>query len=373
MIRVGVLTSSRADFGIYLPLLKRLHQRQDVFDASLIVFGMHLCKQFGYTADQIEEAGFKISYRISSMLGHDDPASISSTYAITALKFADFWGEHGSKFDVVFCLGDRFEMAAAVAAGIPLGIRFAHIHGGETTLGAIDNIYRHSITLASKWHFVSAKPFTERIHSLVGSDVKCFVAGSLSLENLRDISIQSLSELKEQWGIDLKHPSILITIHPETASPESNQENIREVEFALIELSKKWQLIVTMPNADTYGSEYREMYARIAKTAYGNIYLIENFGTLSYFSCMHHCSMLLGNTSSGIIEAATFRKYVIDLGDRQKGRLTSGNVTSIPFNAELMIRTVDKVASKGEYFGDNVYQSGDTTGIIMRALENEFS
>ena len=143
-MKIGVLTSSRADFGIYLPLLKAL-QADSFFQLELIVFGTHLSRYHGYTVQQIIEEGFEPIHQIHQMLLTDEDNAISTSYALTALKFADFWKNHS--FDCVFCLGDRYEMAAAVAAGIPYNIPFAHIHGGETTLGAIDNVYRHGISL----------------------------------------------------------------------------------------------------------------------------------------------------------------------------------------------------------------------------------
>src|SRR5690606_5753673 len=145
-MRVAVLTSSRADFGIYLPLLNRLKE-DPFFQLEIIAFGTHLSKFHGYTLDQIKESGFTTIHEISSLLTNDDEVSIATSFGLTVLKFADFWDKHS--YDWVLCLGDRFEMAAAVQAGIPFGVRFAHLHGGETTLGAIDNIYRHQTSLAS--------------------------------------------------------------------------------------------------------------------------------------------------------------------------------------------------------------------------------
>ena len=144
-MRIGVLTSSRADFGIYLPLLN-LIKLDTFFKLEIIAFGTHLSQLHGYTVHEIEENGFDHIQKIPSLISNDSESSISSSYGLTVLKFADFW--HNNKYDLVFCLGDRFEMSAAVQAGIPFGINYAHIHGGETTLGAIDNVYRHQISIA---------------------------------------------------------------------------------------------------------------------------------------------------------------------------------------------------------------------------------
>ena len=159
-MKVGILTSSRADFGIYLPLLNYIKEIP-LFDIEIIAFGTHLSKSHGYTIEMIEEIGFSKIYKISSLISNDDEESISTSYGLTIIKFGNFWAKN--KFDIVFCLGDRFEMSAAVQAGIPFGIKYAHFHGGEITLGAIDNIYRHQITLASLLHFTATKFFSRKV------------------------------------------------------------------------------------------------------------------------------------------------------------------------------------------------------------------
>jgi GDP/UDP-N,N'-diacetylbacillosamine 2-epimerase (hydrolysing) len=157
-MKIGVLTSSRADYGIYLPLLNKI--KVDIFfELEMIAFGTHVSKSHGFTLSEIQKHNYKKIHTISSLISNDDGQSIATSYALTALKFSDFW-QH-NKFDLVLCLGDRFEMSAAVQAGIPFNMKFAHFHGGETTLGAIDNIYRHQITLASNLHFTASEIFSE--------------------------------------------------------------------------------------------------------------------------------------------------------------------------------------------------------------------
>jgi len=165
MIRIGVLTSSRADFGIYLPLLKLMNVDENI-QLDIIAFGTHLSRYHGYTIDQIVNAGFNVQHQIESILLTDSPESNATSTGLTYLKFSSFWGHYSKEFDFVFCLGDRFEMFAAVYAGVPFGIKFAHIHGGETTLGAIDNIYRHAISHASTYHFTATNSFAKKFLSL---------------------------------------------------------------------------------------------------------------------------------------------------------------------------------------------------------------
>lgn len=364
-MKIGVLTSSRADFGIYLPLLKALKE-DAFFQLELIVFGTHLSRYHGYTIQHIIDEGFEPTHQIHQMLLTDDANAISTSYALTALKFADFWKQY--RFDLVFCLGDRYEMAAAVAAGIPFNVRFAHIHGGETTLGAIDNIYRHSITLAAKFHFVAAEAFKIRIKEITGTGEHCIVTGSLSLVNLQQMLLLSIEEFYKKWNIDLTLPSILITLHPETVAYDQNEQYASESLKAFKTLSNDFQLIVTLPNADTSGTIYRKMFQILNNDHPEMVFLIENFGTQSYFSCMKHVGLIVGNSSSGIIEAASFGKYVINIGDRQKGRLTSDNTIQTFFDAKIIIQKVKELFGK-EYTGTNIYFQDQAVKKIIQFLK----
>ena len=371
MIRVGVLTSSRADFGIYLPLLKAL-QKEEAFHLELIVFGTHLSKFHGYTVEQIEREGFKIAKRIESLLLGDTPSAIASAYGLTALKFAEYWQENEQSFDVVFALGDRFEMAAAVAASIPFGIKIAHLYGGETTLGAIDNIYRHSISLASQLHFVGAKSFAKRLNQLLDDEkASIYNVGSLSLENLKNIDFLSVEAFKNKWQIDLNIKTILVTVHPETVAYQKNLAYCEETIKALEQLANEFQIVITMPNADTAGMVFREAFETLAKKQQ-SIKIIENFGTQSYFTCMKYAKLMVGNTSSGIVEAASFQKYVLNLGDRQKDRLCGENVIHVPFNHDLIVKNTLEYATK-EYNGENIYFKSNPSEIIIQILKKEYA
>ena len=371
MIKVGVLSSSRADYGIYLPLLKAL-QNDVNFSLQLIVFGTHLSKFHGYTVSQIEEDEFQIAIKIESLLIGDTPNAIASSYALTSQKFADYWNEHKNKFDVVFALGDRFEMAAAVLAGLPYGVTFAHLHGGEMTLGAIDNAYRHSISLASKYHFVSAIPFADRLKALLDDNhqhIHCI--GSLSLENLENLNLLTLEEFKYRWNIDLSIDTILVTVHPETVVFEKNEVYCSEIVKALEVLADTYQVVITMPNADTSGLIFRNAFNELALHKTG-IKIIENFGTQSYFTCMKYAKLLIGNTSSGILEAASFQKYVLNLGDRQKGRLCSENSIHLPFESDSIIIAV-KEYSKKSYDGINVYYQETPSLKVLNVLKHKYA
>lgn len=370
MKSIGILTSSRADYGIFFPLMKALRD-SDHFRLSIIAFGTHLSPYHDFSIKQIRKDGFKVEHTINSMLLHDDPNAISSAVGLTMVKFAEFWKNHHKKFDLVFCLGDRYEMFAAVFAGIPFGMKFAHIHGGETTLGAIDNIYRHAISLASKIHFTSTKEYANRVQEITKSK-HVYTVGSLSLENIKDVQLHSVKEFKKIWGIDLSNPSIMVTIHPETADISKNERNLRCCLEVLNDLQKEYAIIITMPNADTEGSLFRNGFLEFRSKFGDKVYLIENFGTQSYFTCMKHIEFLMGNSSSGIIEAASFGKYVVNLGDRQQGRLHSDNVITSPFDKNCIMKSIEFIRKQGTFKGENIYYKGGAVNKILQVLNKEF-
>lgn len=364
-MKVAVLTSSRADYGIYLPLLRALQEDPDI-DAGLIVFGSHTSHLHGHTIDQIRADGFRIDAVAETILTSDSQEAIATSMGLTQLKFASLWGERKQDYDIVFCLGDRYEMFAAVAAGIPFGISFAHIHGGETTMGAIDNEFRHSITLYSKLHFASTAQYCEKIIQITGNPLHVYDVGSLSLDNIGQTRILSLEEFKDRFKIDLSQDTLLVTFHPETRAPEKNIDNAVALCEALEAIDM--QAVITMPNADTSGNGMRNVYLEAAARN-PRFQIIENFGTQGYFSCMHHAKLIIGNSSSGIIEAASFKKYVVNIGNRQEGRAASENVYTIPPDKQTIIETIATLLSKGPYAGSNIYYKQGTAKAILAHLK----
>ncbi|MCX8491447.1 MAG: UDP-N-acetylglucosamine 2-epimerase, partial [Cyclobacteriaceae bacterium] len=291
-------------------------------------------------------------------------------FALTSLKFTGFWNLHATKYDYVFCLGDRFEMAGAVLSGIPFGVRFAHLHGGETTLGAIDNVYRHCISLASSLHFVSTEDFKKRIKELTGENESCYVVGSLSLDTLSQMKYLSLDEFKAKWSIDLSTPTILVTVHPETIEFQMNPYFAEQITKALKTLSEISQVVITMPNADTGGMVFREQFNELKCQFPSRIHLIENFGKRSYFSCLKYADHLIGNTSSGLIEAASFQKFVVNVGNRQKGRLSGNNIIHVPFRSEEIVKA-SRMVSGRIYNGSNIYYQINPAQQIIEVLKVE--
>jgi GDP/UDP-N,N'-diacetylbacillosamine 2-epimerase (hydrolysing) len=260
-------------------------------------------------------------------------------------------------------------MFAAITAGIPFNIPFAHLHGGEKTLGAIDNIFRHAITLASKYHFVSCKEHGERVAELTESKDNIFDIGALSLDNLKSLPLLSKEDFSIKFGIDLNKPTILVTVHPETVSPEMNEVYVDELATTLLEL-QNYQVIITLPNADTNGAFIRKRLLQLPVESFNRILCFENLGSQGYFTAMKYCSFLLGNTSSGIIEAASFGKYVINLGNRQEGRKQSQNIFNVPFKRAMIMHAVTEIEKEPVYSGVNIYYKGNAASTICSILKN---
>ncbi|MBU0490170.1 MAG: UDP-N-acetylglucosamine 2-epimerase (hydrolyzing) [Bacteroidetes bacterium] len=364
-MRIGVLTSSRADYGVYRPLLKLLNS-DEFFDLRMIVFGTHLYEKYGFTINQILEDKYNIDIRIISMPDGDSPQEIAHSIGKTIEEFSQVWANN--HYDLVFAIGDRYEMFAAVCSALPFNIKVAHLHGGETTLGAIDNVFRHSISLMSHLHFTATEIYTKRIKQIIDSAENVFNVGALSLDNIMKMKLLSVEDFFEKYNIDLNIPSILITFHPETVGFEKNEFFVAELTRTLEELSG-YQLIITMPNADTKGLLIREKlqdFIRNNTNAIG----VESFGSLGYLSCMKHCVMLLGNTSSGMIEATGFNKPVINIGDRQKGRLVTPNIISCKIIKADILSAIEKATSYNQSVNLDMYGDGTAAEKIVEILKN---
>lgn len=364
-MKIGVLTSSRADFGIYLPLLQRL-KAESYFQLEVIAFGTHLSNEHGYTISEIEQYDLGEIHKIVTVPKSDSSRDIAESIGEATKLFANFWNNH--TFDLVFCLGDRYEMFAAVSSGTPFNVKFAHLHAGETTLGAIDNAYRHAISLFSSYLFVSTNEYKERAEAIVEKSVPVFNVGALSIDNLSKIDYLTKQDFKSKFDIDLSIPTILSTFHPETVSYERNVAHIRELLSSFDELKQKYQIVITMPNTDTMGQMIRDAINEY-KMNNPEVKVIESFGMIGYLTCMKYCSFMLGNTSSGFVEASYFPKFVINVGDRQKGRIETKNIFTVPVLKEEIISSVKSIENKRIPKNENVYGEGNTSQAIVEIIK----
>jgi GDP/UDP-N,N'-diacetylbacillosamine 2-epimerase (hydrolysing) len=364
-MKIGILTSSRADFGIYQPLLNKLWE-DNYFNCEIIAFGTHLEKNYGLTINDIIKSGFQVKHQIKTTPKGDSPANISESIGKTIVKFSGFW--ETNDFDLIIALGDRYEMFAAVASASAFNLNIAHIHAGETTIGAIDNSYRHSISLMSNYLFVTTEEYKARSIEITQNQTNVFNVGALSIDNLTQTKLFSISDFYHKFKIDLNIPTILSTFHPETVSYKKNEIYIRELIASFRKLTKDYQIIITMPNADTMGIMIRSKLEEYAKTE-PNVILIESFGMIGYLSCMKHCKFLLGNTSSGFVEAAYFPKWVINLGNRQEGRILTPNIVNCNINESKILQVIGEISNKDIKGDTNIYGNGNAAEKIIDQLK----
>jgi GDP/UDP-N,N'-diacetylbacillosamine 2-epimerase (hydrolysing) len=363
-MKIGVLTSSRADYGIYFPLLKKL-KADPSYELDLLVFGTHLSEKFGRTVGQIEQDGFTDNIHIETLPKGELPGDIAESMARTITGFSMIW--KARKYDLVFALGDRYEMFAAVASTVPFNIPVAHLHGGETTLGVIDNVFRHSISCMSKLHFTAAEEYKQRVIEITGSKNKVYNVGALSIDSLKSLKLFSIKEFKEKYGIDLSIPTVLVTFHPETVNTGQNEQFVHELTGSLKKI-RGYQYVITMPNADPMGLTVRKGIQAFIEGS-SNAIGIESFGSLGYLSCMKHCKLMLGNTSSGFIEASFFPKIVINLGERQKGRIRSQNIIDCDIRQDSIIDAIHKAELMNLRKPASIYGTGNTASRILTILK----
>ena len=365
MFPITVLTSSRADYSIYRPLLQVLKQQTEI-KLQLVAFGTHTSTAFGNTIDTIKEDGFDIERALPFVLDGSSPKTISESIAKTMEQFAEVWKTLPT--NLIICLGDRYEMFAAVVASVPFAIPVAHIHGGETTLGVMDNIFRHSLTHMATLHFAGCEVYRQKIIALTGSEKGVFNTGALSIDNLQSLELLSKEQFFKKFGVDLGKPTILTTFHPETVSFNKNGDYSKQLSAALEKLADDFQVIITMPNADTMGNVIREEMQFIAKKYENRIFAFENLGTIGYLSAMQHCAMLVGNTSSGFVEASYFPKWVVNLGSRQEGRLLTENIRTIDIKNDLIIKTVKELSQLHVPPIHHPYGKGQAASAMMKHI-----
>lgn len=366
--RIGILTSSRADYSIYRPLIAALKNSEE-FEPAVIVFGSHTSQSHGYTIQAIRNDGFDTAVVVDCLPADGSPESIASNMGDVIKQFAVVW--QNEKFDLVFCLGDRFEMFAAVAAGLPYNMVFAHLYGGETTAGAIDDALRHSISHMSTWHFTSCETYREKVIALTGHPERVFNAGALSFDNLKTLELMSADEISADTGLNFSGKVILTTFHPETVGYEFNEKYAAEICAAVDELSE-FEFLITLPNNDTANEVLRDSFIRLASNN-SRIKCTENLGTVRYLSAMKHCALMLGNTSSGFVEASWFPTKVLNLGNRQTGRIRTRNILDCPVERDAIVKNIRLLHSLPRPEPEWIYGHGNSAGYILEKLKNIIS
>lgn len=361
-MEIGILTSSRADFGFYKPLIRALESESDV-NVGLIAFGTHLSDGHGYTIKEIRESGFRIFKEIHTHMHGNAPEDIVKVIGDVHVQFADFWRKN--RFDLIICLGDRYEMFAAVSATVPFNLPVVHISGGEQTLGAIDDIYRNTLTLIAKYHFTNTQKNAIRVKEIIGADLNVHHTGSLAVDNIKETKILSRELFLSKFEFDISQNFILFTFHPETINFEKNVIHASVLKEVLLEI--ELPILVTMPNADTMGETIREVLLEVNEIS-DRIHVVESLGSAGYYTALSHSCLVLGNSSSGIVEAASFAKYVINLGERQSGRECGTNIVHCSVDKKEILEKINAVSLLPELSNYNIYGDGCSAQKIVKVL-----
>lgn len=339
MRTIGVVSVARSDYGIYLPLLRQLKEDQDL-RLHLIVAGAHLSSEFGGTVEAIVSDGFEVGDRVDMLLSSDSPEGVAKSIGLGVIGFAQSYARQ--RPDILVVLGDRFEMHSAALAALPFSIPVAHIHGGEITQGAIDESLRHSMTKLSHLHFVSTQAYARRVIQLGEEPWRVKTVGALSLDNLREIELRPAQELEAKYGLNLLKKPLLVTFHPVTLEYRQVEWQMQELLVALQQVGLP--VVFTKPNSDTNNRVIVRLLEKYVKE-HESAWLVENFGTRDYFSMMALSQAMVGNSSSGIIEAPSFHLPVVNIGTRQAGRVRGANVLDVGNSHEEIIEGIEKAIS----------------------------
>lgn len=318
---ICVVTGTRAEYGLLRWVMQGI-QDDPYLTLQLMVTGMHLSPEFGLTYREIEKDGFRIDRKVEMLTSSDTPVGIAKSMGLGIIGFADALNELAP--DLLVVLGDRFEIFSAVAAAMVARIPVAHLHGGESTEGLIDESIRHAITKMAHLHFVAAEEYCQRVIQLGEQPDQVHLVGGLGIDSIKKLKLLDRSGLERELGFRLGERNLLITFHPVTLEFATAGQQMDELLSALGGLHDT-KLIFTLPNADTDG---RDLIKKIMAfvDAHENAHAFTSLGQLRYLSAMAHVDGVVGNSSSGLIETPTFKKGTVNIGDRQRGRLQASSV-----------------------------------------------
>jgi GDP/UDP-N,N'-diacetylbacillosamine 2-epimerase (hydrolysing) len=366
---ISILTATRAEYGLLKPIIAKLNT-VDEFDVRIVATGAHLSPEFGLTYQEIEKDGFLIDEKIEILLSSDTPSSISKSMGLAMISFADYFEK--LKPDLLVVLGDRYETLAVVTTAMNQRIPIVHLYGGETTEGAIDESIRHAITKMSYLHFTSTDEYRKRVIQLGEDPARVFNVGAIGIENILNEKLLSKKELENELNISLSKPYAVVTYHPVTLENNSSEKQIE----SLLEVCKEYkdlEFIFTKANADAEGriiNQYIDRYARENE----NIFAFTSLGMRNYLSALKYCKVVIGNSSSGIVEAPSFGIPTVNIGDRQKGRIQASSVINCEPNKESIRKALD-LALSNEFIEKakktvNPYGDGDTSNKVVEVIKD---
>ena len=372
MKRICVVTGTRAEYGLLKPLIDRIHEDNELI-LQLVATGAHLSPEFGLTHQLIEKDGYHIDEKVEILLSSDTPIGITKSMGLAMISFSEVFDRITPDF--VLILGDRYEMLSVSIAAMMANLPIIHLHGGETTEGAVDESIRHSITKQSYLHFTSTEEYRKRVVQLGENPKRVFNVGAIGIENIKNLELLTKEALEESIQFTLDKPFALCTFHPVTMEFSTSKEQFLELLEALNLLDMK--VIFTKANADTDGRIINQLIDKYVAENLAKAIAFNSMGQLKYLSAMKHCSFVIGNSSSGIIEAPSFCVPTINIGDRQRGRIQAESVINCEAKTENILKAVKK--SKTLEFRnqlrevENPYGTGEVSSEIISILKDHIS
>jgi GDP/UDP-N,N'-diacetylbacillosamine 2-epimerase (hydrolysing) len=380
--KICFVTGSRADYGLLRCVMQEVKVDPEL-TLQVIATGMHLSSIFGLTYKDIEADGFVIDRKVLALSDDDTPVGIGVAMSNVLVGCAEAFRD--LRPDIIVVLGDRFEIFAAVSAALVARIPIAHLHGGESTVGAFDEAMRHSITKMSHLHFVAAKEYRDRVIQLGESPERVFLVGGIGLDNLKSLQLLAKQELEASLNLKFDKKSLLITFHPVTLEDGTEESQITELFSALSELEDT-TLIITFPNADTGGQSLIKIIEEFVQK-HKNAKAFPSLGQVRYLSCLSIVDAVVGNSSSGLIEAPSFRKGTINIGERQLGRLQASSVINcLPervsilaaikklYSNDFQLQLSETINPYGEAGGSSkvveILRTVSTNGIVKKSFHD---
>lgn len=365
--RVGVVTGTRAEYGIWQPILQALHDAPD-FDLQLIVTGMHLLPEYGYTVEEIRKDGYPIGATVDFLMQSNTPAGMARSLGMALIGMTQALEQ--LRPDFVFVLGDRGEMLAAAIAAAHMKQLVVHFHGGEVS-GSIDESIRHAITKFAHLHLVATEQSARRVRQLGEEGWRVYVVGAPRVESINRVKLPLYSEVKQRLNLPFDPPYLLVVYHPVLTEVETVSQQIQTVLHAV----KRFGLptVVIGPNSDAGSHEIIAAYNHYRHRE--NMIYFANVPHLLYLSLLKHAAVLIGNSSSGIIEAPSLGVPVVNVGSRQQGRERAANVLDVPCNEDAIANAIAKALTDEEFLRQcrtcqNPYGRGDTSKRVLEILRN---
>ncbi|ADD01787.1 UDP-N-acetyl-D-glucosamine 2-epimerase, UDP-hydrolysing [Thermoanaerobacter italicus Ab9] len=368
MKKIAVVTGTRAEYGLLYWTMKEIENDPEL-ELQLIVTGMHLSPEFGLTVQEIEKDGFKIDEKIEILLSSDTGQGVAKAIGLGVIGFTQAFVRLNP--DILMILGDRFEIFAAATAAMAMNIPIAHIGGGESTEGAIDEQIRHAITRMAHIHFTSCDYYAKRIKKMGEEEWRIFNVGAPGLENIKRLKLLNREEVEKLLNVDLSETTLLVTYHPVTLEMQTLKEQMDNLLGALMQTG--YQIIFTYPNSDSGGRYIIKRINEFIKN-YNKAKAFVNLGQQKYLSLLQYVNAMVGNSSSGIIEAPSFKLPVVNIGDRQKGRLRAENIIDVGYSKEEILNGINKALQDEEFRAKledikNPYGDGDTSKKIIKILK----